>query len=478
MSSRNILLCLSAAVLLILPREHAPGATAAPLDALSGEALYRQRCATCHGAQLQGGNAGSLTDGDWKYGSARSHIFRNAKYGIEQVGMPAFGDTLDDQTIHRVLDYLLAMEQEENAPPPPLPETLRTLDYRVKVEVFAVGLDVPWGIAFADRQRAFITERPGRLRMVEQGRLLPEPVAGTPEVLNAGQGGLLDVAVDPGHATNGWVYLAYSHALPGDPAPAMTRIVRGHIRDHTWEDQEVLFEAPHDTYRTTRHHYGSRIVFDPSGHLYFAIGDRGGREQAQEVNRPNGKIHRIHPDGGIPTNNPFANDRAALPSIFSYGHRNPQGMAVHPATGNLWISEHGPMGGDELNVVARAANYGWPILSYGRHYNGKVLTRERVRPGMVSPVWYWRPSTAVCGMDFYRGDEFPYWRNHLLVGALKFEDVRLLEIRHGRVLHEEIILKNAGRVRDVECGPDGAIYVVLNGPGTVLRLTSLGETEY
>jgi glucose/arabinose dehydrogenase len=358
-----------------------------------------------------------------------------------------------------------------------LPDQLETLDYTLNVDVLAEGLENPWAIDFIDTQTALITEQSGDVHMIESGRLRAEPVAGLPEALYAGQGGMLDVAVDPDYQDNGWIYLAYSHALgEGDNRPAMTRVVRGHIRNNAWTDQQVLFEAPHDTYRTSRHHYGSRIVFDAEGRLYFSIGDRGAQSQAQDLSRPNGKVHRIHRDGSIPSDNPFVGRDDALPSIFSYGHRNPQGLAIHPETDALWGVEHGPRGGDELNRIVAGRNYGWPVITYGINYDGTIITEERAREGMEQPVLYWRPSIAVSGLDVYDGQAFPYWRNHLLVGALRDQEVRLLSLAGNHVQHQEVILKNAGRVREAVTGPDGAIYVVVNAPGAILRLSHMRDT--
>ncbi|NBB72239.1 MAG: hypothetical protein GVY35_01010 [Bacteroidetes bacterium] len=358
-----------------------------------------------------------------------------------------------------------------------LPDQLETLDYTLNVDVLAEGLENPWAIDFIDTQTALITEQSGDVHMIESGRLRAEPVAGLPEALYAGQGGMLDVAVDPDYQDNGWIYLAYSHALgEGDNRPAMTRVVRGHIRNNAWTDQQVLFEAPHDTYRTSRHHYGSRIVFDAEGRLYFSIGDRGAQSQAQDLSRPNGKVHRIHRDGSIPSDNPFVGRDDALPSIFSYGHRNPQGLTIHPETDALWGVEHGPRGGDELNRIVAGRNYGWPVITYGINYDGTIITEERAREGMEQPVLYWRPSIAVSGLDVYDGQDFPYWRNHLLVGALRDQEVRLLSLAGNHVQHQEVILKNAGRVREAVTGPDGAIYVVVNAPGAILRLSHMRDT--
>jgi len=444
-----------------------------------GRRLYDENCSSCHGIRLQGGNAQSLVDGIWQFGSDRGYVFRNIKHGIPHLGMPSYEATLSDRQINDIIDFLRDAERQAGATPPPPPEKLETLDYHIKVDVWAKDLEVPWSIDFLDTRRALITERPGRLRLVLDGELVPEAIAGTPKVLNEGQGGLLDVAVDPEYSDNDWIYLAYSHALPQLQGqrrpPAMTRIVRGKIKDRRWTDEQIVYEAPHDSYRTTRHHYGCRIVFDPQGYMYFGIGDRGHRHDAQDLSRPNGKMHRLHRDGRVPSDNPFVGRDNALDTIFSYGHRNPQGLAVDPVTGRVWDTEHGPMGGDELNLIGKGLNYGWPEVTYGLNYNGTVISPLTRKEGMEVPNWYWKPSIAVCGLDFCRGDKFPRWRNRLLVGALKYEEVDLLDIEKDRVIHYETILKNAGRVRDVACGPDGLIYVVLNRPGMVLRLSPISE---
>lgn len=444
-------------------------------NAQNGAALYQQNCAQCHGADLNGGNATSLVDEIWQFGAEDGYVFRNIKFGIAHLGMPSYEKTLNDDEVRSIIKYVREEAKKGGAEKPPIAKELETLDYDVNVEIFVEGLEVPWAIDFIDASTALITERPGRLRVVKNGKLQARPVQNTPKVLNEGQGGLLDVAIDPDYDENGWVYLAYSHVLEnvttGDRPPAMTRIVRGKIENNTWTNQEVLFEAPHEMYRTTRHHYGCRIVFDPWGYLYFSIGERGTGEHAQDFTRPNGKVHRIHKDGRIPESNPFMDEKDAMKSIFSLGNRNIQGMAIHPVTGQLWATEHGPMGGDELNLIEAGKNYGWPVITYGLNYNGTVITELTHKPGLEQPILYWKPSIAVCGLDFYRGDLFKKWKNKLLVGALKYEEVRLLDIEENRVMHQEIILKGQGRVRDVSTGPDGAIYVVLNKPGTVLRLT-------
>jgi aldose sugar dehydrogenase len=393
--------------------------------------------------------------------------------------MPAYGQQLSKTEINNLVAYLKAMQSVKLTVPEKVHTKAETLDYTLKVEHWVdekAGLRIPWAIDFINKDKALVTERPGRLRVIENGILNSKPIEDTPEVLHEGQGGLMDVAVDPEYASNGWIYLGYSHALTkGKRAPAMTRIVRGRIVNHKWTDQQGLFEASHDTYRTTRHHYGTRIVFDPQGRLYFAIGDRGTGKHAQDLMRPNGKVHRINRDGSIPKDNPFVGQKNALPSIYSYGHRNPQGLSIHPTSGQLWDVEHGPRGGDEANICLPGRNYGWPVITYGINYNGTVITEQRRHEGMEQPNYYWRPSIAVCGADFYTGSMFPYWRNHLLVATLRQREVRLLDIEGDRVMHEEIILKDVGRVREAIGGPDGAIYVVVNEPHEILRVSLLAE---
>jgi aldose sugar dehydrogenase len=445
-------------------------------------ALYQQHCAQCHGADLDGGMAGGFLDGVWQYGTGPGYIFANTKHGITHMGMPAYESVLNDEEVSALVAYLLDAEKTAGVVKPPPPEQTQSQEYEIKIDQWVTGLEIPWAIAFPDPDTAVVTERPGPVRVVRGGVLDPEPVRGTPEVLHEGQGGMLDVAVDPDYAENGWVYLSYSHALPvaqgADRPAAMTRIVRGRIRDGAWTDEQVVYEAPHETYLTTRHHYGCRIVFDPEGYLYFAIGERGIQDHAQDPSRPNGKVHRIRPDGSVPADNPYADTPGALPTLYTLGNRNIQGMSVHPETGRVWSTEHGPMGGDELNLIAPGVNYGWPVITYGRNYNGTVITEKTAAPGMAQPNLVWRPSIAVCGLAFHQGELFPKWNNKLLVGALRYEEVSLLTIVDDRVIHQETIIKNQGRVRDVKVGPDGAVYVVLNDPGTILRLTPLGERSY
>lgn len=449
-------------------------------DDLTGSDLYNQACAQCHGAALQGGLAQSLSDALWQFGSSRSAIFRNIKYGISDFSMPAFEQALSDAQINRVIDYIMASEKASGAVRPPIPSSVHTLDYEVKVETVAEGLDLPWAMDFLDASTALITERSGQLRLWAGGKLDSQPIKGLPEVLAEGQGGLLDVSIHHSSTEEPWIYLSYSHAHQpaGQDKPlAMTRIIRGHLKGHQWTDQSIIYQAPEELYLGTRHHYGSRIVFDHKGHVLFSIGDRGLAEQAQDLSRPNGKVHRLKLDGSLPEDNPFVGVKGALPSLFTLGNRNPQGLAVSPITGALWAAEHGPMGGDELNVIRGGLNYGWPAITYGRNYDGASVSDFQRREGMQQPALYWKPSIAVCGIDFVHQSAFERWNGKLLVAALKYEEVRLLDLESDRVMHQEIILKQVGRVRDVCSGPDGAVYIVTNGPDAILRLSPIRDNN-
>jgi mono/diheme cytochrome c family protein len=272
--------------------------------------IYDQYCSNCHGKDLRGGNAQSLLDGIWQFGDGTGYVTRNIKFGIPHLGMPSYETSLTDEEISLLVDWLYEEQNRAGVEKPDPPEVLESIEYTIGTEIWVDDLDIPWAIVFLNKDTALFTERPGKLKMIARGKLVDQAVKGIPEVLAEGQGGLMDVNIDPDYKTNGWIYLSYSHKIDPpkgeDRPPAMTRIVRGRISNMVWIDEELVYEAPHETYRTTRHHYGNRIVFDRKGYLYFSIGDRGAQDQAQDPTRPNGKIHRIYPDGSVPDDNPFA----------------------------------------------------------------------------------------------------------------------------------------------------------------------------
>jgi aldose sugar dehydrogenase len=486
-------IALAAAAMLVLMM-----VTAAPTAAqTAAAALYQRNCASCHGAERQGTGLGPpLSTRTYRYGGARADLARIIRNGIASQGMPAFGGVLSAEEIDALAKFLPARDSKPQPKPDEapaaeakprqfdaVPGVVDTLDYAVRAELFADGLETVWAIAFVDAHTALVSERPGRLRIIRNGVLQAQPVTGTPHVYVSShewnQGGLLDIAIDPHYGENGWVYLSYSHRLDengpeGNPL-AMTRVVRGRIRGNAWIDQEVVFEASRSNYGEAFWHYGGRMVFDPQGRLHFSVGDRSGKELAREPGQPAGKIHRLMADGSIPPDNPLQGLDDALASVYSLGHRNPQGIAIEPATGRIWATEHGPRGGDELNIIERGGDYGWPVVSHGINYDGTVLTPDAHAEGIKQPIHYWRPSIGVSGLTFYDGAEFPLWKGKLLVTGLSPRDLRLLTMDDGRVQHEEIVFKAEGRPYEPVVGPDGAIYLVTDKPGQILRLTAQQE---
>jgi glucose/arabinose dehydrogenase len=357
-------------------------------------------------------------------------------------------------------------------------QVIQTREHAVRLVTVTEGLERPWGIAFLPDGRMLVSERPGRLRVVERdGRLDPAPVAGLPRVDAQGQGGLLDVALHPRYRDNGWVYWSYSQRdAAGDNG---TEVARGRLAGGpgAWkmDNVEVIFRmAPKSA---TGFHFGSRLVFDRDGLLYVTLGDRGEMARAQKLDDHAGKILRLTDDGRPAPGNPFAGDPKAKPEIFSLGNRNVQGAALHPGTGVLWAHEHGPQGGDELNVIRAGANYGWPVITYGVNYvTGTKIGEGSEKPGMAQPAKYWVPSPALSGMAFYQGDRFPNWRGNLLMGALRGQSLIRVRLDGEKFVEDEFMLSGAvPRIRDVRVGPDGLVYLLTDVPnGAILRLEPAG----
>jgi glucose/arabinose dehydrogenase len=329
---------------------------------------------------------------------------------------------------------------------------------RFRLSPVVQGLEHPWGLAQLPDGRFLVTERPGRLRVVnpETGSL-SAPLSGLPSVAAQGQGGLLDVALDPAFAENRWVYLTHSVALDGG---LTTRVSRGRLEDGGLLDVETLFTA--HPVGSTSHHFGSRLAFGADGTLFFTVGDRGERIRAPDPGNDGGKVHRINSDGSIPPNNPFIGQKGASPSVWSLGHRNLQGLAFDPATGRLWETEHGPRGGDEVNLIAKGVNYGWPTITYGREYSGlQVGGGQSEAPGLAQPIIHWTPSIAPSGLAVYDGMAFPAWRGNLFGGALAHTHLRRMVVEGERITHQEVLLDGVvGRVRAVAVGSDGALYLL------------------
>lgn len=353
-------------------------------------------------------------------------------------------------------------------------QTFETSAGLVKVTEVVTGLDTPWAFTFlpdfAATGAIIITERPGTLRLFENGSL-SGPIPGVPEVSDSGQGGLLDVAIAPGFVESGNIYLSYAARTDGGTQTrvASARLVRG--PSPRLEDLTVLFRQ--EPAQSTSRHYGSRIVIAQDGSLFITIGDRAERPYAQDVTRHQGSVVRILPDGSPHPGNPFiGNQRGWREEIFSYGHRNPQGAVLGP-DGTLWTVEHGAKGGDEINRPEAGRNYGWPTISYGRHYSGGSIGVGAAAEGMEQPVHYWDPSIAPSGLTIYTGDLFPEWQGDLIAGALKYRLLSRLDMENGRVIGEERLLADEfGRIRDVRTGPDGAIWFATDDdPGSIYRMT-------
>lgn len=332
----------------------------------------------------------------------------------------------------------------------------------------ARGLEHPWGMTFLPDTRILITERPGRLRLFTPAGLQSQPIAGVPEVAAIGQGGLLDIALHPEFEATGWIYLAYAAAGPGGFG---TQVARARWQQDQLTDLQVVFDMEPKT--GGGRHFGSRLAFSPSGDLYISLGDRGERNRAQDLGDPAGSMLRLQADGSVPADNPFVDQSGALPEIFSWGHRNIQGMAVHPETGAIWTHEHGPRGGDEINILEAGVNYGWPLISYGQEYSGGPVGRGlTAAEGLAQPILQWTPSIAPSGMAFYTGEAFPDWQGDLFVGALAGQYLERLELEGEQVVAQERLLAGqVGRIRDVRMGPDGLIYLLTDAPnGRLLRI--------
>ncbi|MCE6992708.1 PQQ-dependent sugar dehydrogenase [Dyadobacter sp. CY323] len=343
----------------------------------------------------------------------------------------------------------------------------------LKVDTVASGLTMPWASALLPNGDLLVTERGGKLRLVKGGKLDPQEISGIPAVLYKGQGGLLDIALHPDYKTTGWIYISYSSPKKdgeeGDDDGANTGLMRAKLKDHALVEIQQLFKALPNVKANV--HYGGRIVFDKKGYVFLSLGERGQKENSQDLGRDQGKVVRLFEDGKIPTDNPFVKTAGAKPEVWTYGHRNPQGLIIHPTTGAIWETEHGPQGGDELNIIEKGKNYGWPKITYGIDYDNSIISKDTALAGMEQPVIFWRPSIAPCGMTFVTSDKFKDWKGDLIVGSLKFMQLQHLTVKGNKVTKREVIFDKIGRVRDVRQAWDGNIYVVLENSGKVVRIS-------
>jgi glucose/arabinose dehydrogenase/cytochrome c5 len=465
---------------------------------VSGASTYSSNCASCHGTLQTPGSAGTVFNHDKLSKQSDDQL---AKL-IEDTHTPPFKGKISDNDVRMTIAYL-RIQGGLNRPQAPFDLTpngkiYKTEKQKFRIDVIARGLETPWGESFLPDGRLLVTERPGRLRIISKdGVLDPKPVSGTPKVFERQDAGMLDVLVDPNYAKTGWIYLSYVEADPNfvqppvppgtnpmrmPSPPNLTVWVRGKLNaQNEWVNQETVFRADPKFQTGSVIHYGSRFLLDGKGHIFFTLGERGDMTNAQKLDTPLGKVHRINEDLSVPKDNPFVNTPGADPTIWTYGHRNPEGLSIDPVTGALWETEHGPTGGDELNLIQKGHNYGWGVISMGAQPG---ITHQH-EAGMEDPKAYYTPTVAPSGISFYKGNRYPGWKNNLFIGMLAGQQLRRVEVKGDKVVHQETLFNDLGRTRDVITGPDGLLYVLLqtptggktglglaaSTPGQVIRLT-------
>lgn len=429
------------------------------------EANFTEYCSSCHGQKME-----MFVDRRWKYGKTKEDISRSIAEGIEEGGMPAYAETFTKQELEDLAEYILeGIKDRESydSESETTPSSYKTDKLDLVVEKLVDNQEIPWGIKVDREGKIYFTEKKGTLKVRQTNGEIIE-VRGLPEVNDGGQGGMLDIALHPEFESNRLIYLCYSKPLGG--GKANTAIVRGTLDGNEFLNQEEIFVAQPGV--NTKHHFGSRMIFDQEGYLFVTVGDRGRRdEHPQYLTNSCGKVHRIKDNGDIPSDNPFYDEAGAIQSIWSYGHRNQQGMIYLDNEDKIWAHEHGPRGGDELNLIRKGVNYGWPIVSYGINYNGTTFTDKTEMEGFAQPATYWIPSIAPSGMAYVNSDNYPAWKGDILTGSLRFNYISRISIANDKVVEEERVLKDIGRVRSIEMGRDGYLYVGVENPGRIYKVT-------
>ena len=356
------------------------------------------------------------------------------------------------------LFYVSSCISQENPPEVEIPD-----QSKFGTEIIVDGIEIPWGMDFISENELLVTEKKGKLYHVLNGK--KTEISGLPEIYLRGQGGLMDLALHPDFTNNQIIYFTAAIHLEGEDG-GNTALYCAELKDNNLSNLKLLYKGTPNTKKGQ--HWGSRIIFDGEGHLFFGIGDRGNRDvNPQDLKRDGGKIYRLNLNGSIPDDNPFKDEEGGISAIYSYGHRNPQGMTVHPETGEIWENEHGPKGGDEINIVEKGKNYGWPVITYGINYSGTSITDKRSMSGMEQPLYYWVPSIAPSGMAFSSSEVYKDWKGNLFVGSLKFNYLERLVLKNGKIVQREKILDDIGRVRNVKEGPDGYLYLGVEGLGII-----------
>lgn len=430
------------------------------------EVNYTTYCASCHGEKMI-----AFTDRDWKHGSSDSALMLSVNHNWTD-SLPKFDSVMTEGDKKELVAFIQTGIKNANKyilKEEPTSNVFTSESITVKLDTIVSGIAVPWSIAFLPSGEMLVTERGGKLYLVGQNKSRQE-VKGVPAVVAEGQGGLFDVKPDPAYSTNKTLYLSYAKGVQSDSGVVTTTAVVSAIFDGaTLKNVKEIFVA--QPFQKTRHHYGGRLEFGKDGSLFITVGDRGKEfVTAQSLQNDAGKVHRIKTDGTVPSDNPYVNVQGNRQTIYSYGHRNPQGMAIHPATGQIWENEHGPRGGDEINIINPTKNYGWPIATWGINYDGKVISNQGAKEGIEQAVQVWIPSIGPSGMAFVQGDKYKGWSNAVLSGSLRFRFLNISYLEGDKVVKEEPVLRNIGRLRDVRMGPDGYVYVAVEMPGYVFRL--------
>ncbi len=432
------------------------------------EKNYQEYCASCHGQKVEA----FVDRPNWKNGASKEDISRVIKDGLTDDGMPAFGGVLSDAEISSLTDYILTASsriQSYDFGKIEEPFSATSEGKKFALELMTSAVDEPWGIVQLPDESLLITEKAGKLYKIEKDGSVNE-IGGVPKVRYRSQGGLMDVILHPDYSANQIVYLSYSKPHPQDDNKSTTAIYMATMFQNQLIDGKDIFIA--EPYFSTAHHYGSRMTFDNQGKLFVSVGDRGlENENPQSLQRDGGKIHRLNWDGTIPEDNPFFNASDIRKSIYSFGHRNPQGLIYDRTNDRLYDNEHGPRGGDEINLIKPGANYGWPIITYGINYNGTKITDQTHKEGMEQPIFHWTPSIGVCGMGFVSSDRYPAWKGDILSGSLKYNYLdRTVLNEHGEFVRQEKLFPTSGRLRSIYEGVDGYIYLGYEKPGKVYRI--------
>lgn len=427
---------------------------------------YASLCANCHGGNLEGALGPSLRNHTLGRLAGPDYVVEEfILLGSENGSMPGFKSAITKEDAQAMVSYIRGKAKERTTPhrSKAIPEeSIISQRHNFRVEKLVDNLDVPWSIDFLPNGSMLFTERRGQIFVLETPYSAPKQIEDAPGALVRDEGGLMAIRVHPDYRENGWIYLSLS-----DPKPdgtANTAILRGRIKDGSWTDQETIFKSPDREYSYDYRGFGSRIAFHEE-YLYFTVGDRWNANSAQDLSYTTGKVHRTYADGSIPANNPFIDDKNAIASIWTFGHRNLQGLAIDHASGEIWTTEHGPRGGDELNYIVKGDNYGWPIVTHGTKYDGSQISPHTEMEGMRSPVKHWTPSIANSPIHFYQGDAFPEWKGDLFLGSLAQQLFIRFKVDGDKIIEEENIFQDLGRIREITTGPDGYLYLALELPG-------------